>query len=156
MRRTDWTSVRRIFLEGIRAGNATFDTRAPDWEAWDRSHHQRPRIVAETDDAVVGFAALSPASARPAYEGVAEVSVYVAANHWGKGIGRGLLTALVDAADAARIWTLEAVMLAENDASIALHQKCGFREVGRRERIGKLAGRWRDTVLYERRSPMIE
>jgi phosphinothricin acetyltransferase len=152
MRATDWRAVRAIYLEGIATGNATFETAAPDWDQWDRAHHRFARLVARRDDEVVGWAALSPVSSRPVYAGVAEVSIYVGQSARGGGVGFGLLNRLIVEAERNGIWTLQAGILPENEASLALHRRCGFREVGRRERIGKLHGEWRDVVILERRS----
>ena len=151
----DWPVVREIYLEGIATRQATFETEAPAWEAWDAAHLPFARLIARGGDTVVGWAALSPVSARKAYASVAEVSVYVAQSQRGLGLGRQLLEALVAESEENGIWSLQAVMFPENAASIALHRRCGFREVGRRERIGKLDGRWRDTILLERRSRRI-
>ena len=151
----DWEQVRAIYLEGIATGQATFETEAPNWEQWDAAHLARPRLVARDGKAVLGWAALSPVSRRRAYAGVAEVSVYVGAKHRGAGVGRALLEALVSESEWNGIWSLQAVTFPENANSVALHLDCGFREVGRRERIGKLNGAWRDTVLLERRSRQI-
>jgi L-amino acid N-acyltransferase YncA len=151
----DWPAVRAIYEEGIATGNATFDTAAPGWPAWDQGHLAEHRLVARRDSAVVGWAALSPVSDRCAYAGVAEVSVYVAAAAVGQGVGRALLTELVRRAEAAGIWTVQAGVFPENAASLALHHRCGFRTVGVRERLGKLDGTWRDVVLLERRSPLV-
>jgi phosphinothricin acetyltransferase len=148
----DWEAVRAIYLEGIATGNATFETGATDWETWDRSHLQFARLVSRHGDSVVGWAALSPMSRRPVYAGVAEVSVYVAASARGQGVGSSLLGALIEEAERSGIWTLQAGIFPDNVASIALHKKCGFREVGTREKFGKLNGVWRDVVLLERRS----
>ena len=154
MRSDDWPAVRAIHREGIATGNATFEVEpARDWEAWDHGHLPHSRLVAEAQGgAVLGWAALSPVSARFAYRGVAEVSIYVASAARGRGIGTGLLAELIDASEAAGIWTLQAAVFPENEATIRLHRAAGFREVGRRERIGEHHGRWRDTVLLERRS----
>jgi len=148
----DWEAVRSIYLEGIKAGNATFETDAPDYETWDRARRGDCRLVARNVGQVVGWAALSPVSSRPAYAGVAEVSVYVAASAHGRGVGTSLLRALIEASERAGIWTLQGSIFPENAASLALIKGCGFREVGRRERIGSLNGVWRDTILVERRS----
>jgi len=148
----DWIQVRSIYLEGIATGDATFETDAPDWETWDCNHLKFGRLAARDGDSVVGWAALSPVSNRCVYGGVAEVSVYVAAAARGQGIGRLLLMSLIDEAERNGIWTLQAGIFPENVASIALHKSCGFREVGLRERLGKLNGVWRDVVLLERRS----
>lgn len=152
---SDWPAVREIYLEGIATRQATFETDAPSWEIWDASHSPFARLVARKDETVVGWAALSPASSRKVYTGVAEVSVYVARDQRGAGIGRQLMEALSSESEKNGIWTLQAVMFSENAGSVALHQRCGFREVGRRERIAKLDGVWRDTMLLERRSRMI-
>jgi L-amino acid N-acyltransferase YncA len=151
----DWQRVREIYLEGISTGNATFETSAPTWEAWNAGHLPFGRLVAQAGDRnVYGWAALSPVSDRCVYAGVAEVSVYVAALARGMGVGRQLLSALIEHSEANGIWTLQAGMFPENVATIALHRSCGFREVGRRERIGKL-NTWRDTLLMERRSACV-
>jgi L-amino acid N-acyltransferase YncA len=150
-----WDAVRRIYEAGIASGNATFETHAPSWEAWDAKQHATCRVVAIADGAVIGWAAASPISRRAAYAGVAEVSVYVDPDAQGRGAGRALLGALITAAEAAGIWTLQAGIFPENEASLALHRAAGFREVGRRERIGRHHGRWRDVVLLERRSGVV-
>lgn len=152
----DWRSVRAVYLEGIETGEATFETGAPSWEHWDSSHHRFARFVARSRAGeFAGWAALSPVSARAVYAGVAEVSVYVGRAFRGAGAGRALLERLVAESEANGIWTLQASIFPENVSSCALHAACGFREVGRRERIARLRGRWRDTVLYERRSPRV-
>jgi L-amino acid N-acyltransferase YncA len=151
-----WPAVRAIYEEGIAGGDATFETAAPAWAAWDRGHLPGHRLVATRDGRVVGWAALSPVSDRCAYAGVAEVSVYVATAAAGRGVGRALLDRLVAGAEAAGIWTVQAGIFPENRASLALHRRCGFRTVGVRERLGRLDGRWRDVVLLERRSPLVE
>jgi L-amino acid N-acyltransferase YncA len=152
MAQEDWPAVRAIYLEGIATSNATFETEAPQWESWDAAHSAVCRLVAETADAVLGFAALSPVSARTVYAGVAEVSVYVSAQARGAGVGGALLRELVRASEAAGFWTLQAGIFPENLASLSLHQRCGFRVLGVRQRVGCLSGRWRDVVLLERRS----
>ena len=149
---TDWDAVRAIYLEGIASGHATFEVSAPAWAAWDAAHLPAPRLVAAEDGTVVGWAVLSAVSDRCVYAGVAEVSIYVAATARGRGVGAALLDALVRATDAAGIWTLQAGIFPENLASLSLHARCGFRVVGRRERLGRMAGRWRDVLLLERRS----
>ena len=155
MKPEQWESVRAIYLAGVATGDATFETEAPNWTEWDKSHLPAPRLVALSSEAVVGWAALSRVSSRAAYAGVAEVSVYVDEQMRGRGIGSSLLKALVAGSENAGIWTLQASIFPENTASILLHQSCGFREVGRRQRIGKLQGVWRDTVLLERRSEVV-
>lgn len=153
MRHSDWREVRRIYLEGITTGHATFEIEAPAaWEKWDAAHSRHGRLVVRDGDRVKGWAALSPVSGRGAYAGVAEVSVYVGSEHRGEGVGRALLEALVAASERGGVWTLQAGVFPENEASIRLHESCGFRVVGRRVRIGKMNGVWRDTVLLERRS----
>ena len=147
-----WPEVRAVYLEGLATGDASFETDAPGWELFDASHLPCCRLVALEGETVAGWAALSPVSRRKVYEGVAEVSVYVGAAFRGRGLGRILLEALVRASESEGIWTLQAGIFPENVASVALHESCGFRVVGRRERVGKLRGRWRDTVLLERRS----
>ena len=155
MRAEDWEQARAIYLEGIATGQATFETEAPSWEEWDAAHLPFARLVARDEDGVAGWAALSAVSQRCVYGGVAEVSVYVAHTHRQSGIGRKLLEALIAASEENGIWTLQAGMFPENPGSLALHRRCGFREVGRRERIGKLNGLWRDTILMERRSAVV-
>jgi phosphinothricin acetyltransferase len=150
-----WPAVRAIYEQGIAGGDATFETGSPTWETWDGGHLAGHRLVAAAGGRVVGWAALSPVSERCAYAGVAETSVYVAAEATGRGVGRALLERLVAGAEAAGIWTVQAGIFPENRASLALHRRCGFRIVGVRERLGKLDGRWRDVVLLERRSPLI-
>ena len=151
-----WPAVRAIFEQGIATSDATFETAAPTWEAWDAGHLEGHRLVATAGGRVVGWAALSPVSDRCAYAGVAEASVYVAADAAGRGVGRALLGRLVAGAEAAGIWTVQAGIFPENRASLALHRRCGFRTVGVRERLGRLDGRWRDVVLLERRSPLVD
>jgi L-amino acid N-acyltransferase YncA len=151
----DWPAVRSIYEDGIATRNATFETSAPEWEAWDAARRPDCRLVARVDGRVVGWSALSPYSSRHAYRGVGEVSVYVAASARGKGVGRALLRALIDSAEAAGVWTLQAGIFPENEVSIRLHAAEGFRVVGRRERIGQLDGEWRDVVLMERRSASV-
>lgn len=153
MKAEDWEEVRSIYLEGIATGHATFETGAPDWEKWDAGHLPKMRLVARDGAGeMLGWAALSPVSDRCVYGGVAEVSVYVGARGRGRGVGRALLDALIEASERNGIWTLQAGVFPENTASVKLHLSCGFREVGRRERIGKMHGVWRDTLLLERRS----
>ena len=152
MQPSDWERVREIYLEGIATGQATFETEAPTWEQWDAAHLPAARLVVRKGETIVGWAALSLVSQRRAYAGVAEVSVYVRKDRRGTGIGRALLEALIAESERNGIWTLQAVVFPENLATIALHKRCGFREVGRRERISKLNGEWRDTILLERRS----
>jgi L-amino acid N-acyltransferase YncA len=149
VRSEDWLCVAEIYWDGMRDGLATFETEVPSWEDWEQAHSLR--LVAELEGEVVGWAALSPASARRCYSGVAENSVYVARHVQGRGIGRALLEALVKRARLAGVWTIQTAIFPENRASLALHEACGFRVVGRRERIGKRDGLWRDTLLLEKR-----
>jgi L-amino acid N-acyltransferase YncA len=155
MRPEDWPAVQAIYQAGIATGDATFETAAPSWEAWDAAHLAAHRLVASEGDRVLGWAALAPISDRCAYAGVAEDSVYVAADTQGRGVGRLLLGALVASAERAGIWTVQTGIFPENQASVRLHQACGFRVVGVRERLGQLDGRWRDVLLLERRSPLV-
>lgn len=148
----DWERVREIYTEGIATGQATFEKETPSWEEWDKSHTRDCRIVACSEADVLGWAALSPVSSRTVYNGVAEVSVYVNPHERGKGIGSILLASLVLVSEAHGYWTLQASIFPENDVSMKLHKKHGFRELARRERIGKMDGVWRDTIFLERRS----
>jgi L-amino acid N-acyltransferase YncA len=161
-----WPAVRQIYAEGIATGNATFETELPDWHKWDSSHRKDCRLVAvETGNKelpvsfakikVLGWAALSSASTRHVYRGVAEVSVYVASAARGKGIGKELLEALILESELNGIWTLQAGIFPENKASAALHRSCGFREIGIRRKIGALGNTWRDVLLLERRSSKV-
>lgn len=152
---SDWPAVRAIYEEGIATGNATFETAAPEWATWDAARLPCCRLVARRGHRVRGWAALSPVSSRAVYGGVAEVSIYVAAAARGQGIGRLLLDGLVVASEEAGIWMLQAGIFPENAASLALHRACGFRVVGRRERLAQLHGVWRDALLLERRSERI-
>ncbi len=155
MRPSDWPQVLAIYMAGIATGHATFETEGPTWERWDSAHLKFARLVARSSapsDGIKGWGALSPVSSRHAYRGVAEVSVYVEEHERGAGVGRALLASLIAAAERGGIWTLQASIFPENEASRRLHLSCGFREVGRRERLGKMKGRWRDVVLLERRS----
>jgi L-amino acid N-acyltransferase YncA len=149
----DWPAVKAIFEEGIATGQATFETEAPSWEAWDGAHFGG--LVAEEDGAVVGWTALTPYSSRACYAGVAEESVYVAARARRRGVGRALLAALVESSERQGIWTLLAGVFPENRPSVTLHLGLGFRAVGLHERIGQLKGEWRDVLLLERRSEVI-
>ena len=155
MTAADAAAVLAIYAEGIATGNATLETAVPTWAAWDAAHHTEPRLVAVEGGQLAGWAALSPVSSRAVYRGVAEVSIYVAAAARGRGVGRALMAALVAASEAAGFWTLQASILAENAASQALHREAGFRVLGRRERIAQRDGAWRDTIILERRSPVV-
>jgi len=153
MTTADGSAVLAIYATGIATGDATFQTEVPGWEEWDAAHLETPRLVArhQTRD-LVGWCALSPVSRRAVYAGVAEVSVYVAAAARGRGVGRALLEAMCRASEEAGLWTLQAGIFPENAPSLALHEACGFRVLGVRERVGRHLGRWRDVVLMERRS----
>jgi phosphinothricin acetyltransferase len=151
-----WQAVRQIYSEGIATRNATFETELPEWDKWDSAHREDCRLIAAEGGLdspnVLGWAALSAVSARRVYAGVAEVSVYVAAQARGRGVGKSLLNALVDESEQHGVWTLQAGIFPENVASIALHKSCEFRQVGRHDRIAKLVDQWRDVLLFERRS----
>jgi L-amino acid N-acyltransferase YncA len=150
----DWPSVARIYREGMATGNATFEHTVPSWEQWRSARVEDPCLVARGESGeVLGWAALSAVSSRAVYRGVGEVGVYVDQAHARQGIGRVLLGALVESSELAGFWTLQAGIFPENEGSIALHLACGFRLVGRRERVGQMPdGRWRDVMFYERRS----
>jgi phosphinothricin acetyltransferase len=154
LRPEDWPAVRGIYEDGIRSGNATFETETPSWEAWDAAYTEL-RLVAERDGAVVGWAALSSYSSRCCYRGVGEVSVYVGEAARGRGVGRVLLEQLVERSEQEGYWTLTAGVFPENEASLHLHRACGFRELGVHERLGELDGVWRDVVWLERRSTVV-
>ncbi len=155
LRPEHWPEVARIYAAGIATGNATFETDVPSWEAWDVSHLQQHRFVAISSDAVLGWVAASAISDRCAYAGVVEHSVYVAPEARGQGVGRLLLEGLIASTEAAGVWTIQSGIFPENLASLALHERVGFRRIGTRERIGRLNGQWRDVVALERRSPAI-
>ena len=156
MKTEDWEQVRSIYLEGISTGNSTFEADAPDWDKWDSAHLPEYRLVVRAGNDVLAWAALSTVSSRRVYSGVAELSLYVAGGHRGKGIGSALLGALIVSSEKAGIWTLQVGIFPENVASLGMVKKHGFREIGRREKMGKmtygaLAGNWRDVIMVERR-----
>ena len=155
LRPEDWPEVEAIYAEGIATGEATFETDTPTWEEFDEGRLPGHRLVAVEEGRVVGWAALSPTSRRECYAGVDEHSVYVAAGSRGRGVGRALMEALVAGAESAGLWTIQTSVFPENAASLALHARLGFRVVGRRERIARLDGAWRDTLLLERRSTRV-
>ncbi len=155
LREADWASVQAIYQQGIDTKDATFEKKAKEWAEWNSSCLEKCRLVAVEDNKVVGWAALSPVSNRAVYAGVAEVSIYIATTHQGQGIGRKLLSALVEESEKAGIWTLQAGIFPENKASIELHKRCGFRVVGLREKIGQMDDNWRDVLLLERRSRVV-
>lgn len=146
----DWPAAAQIYAEGIASGDATFETRPPTWEAWDAAHLPVCRLAAR-GPALLGWAALAPYSARHVYRGVAELSIYVAEAARGRGVGHALLGELVARADAAGFWTLLAGIFPENEASLRLHARHGFRVLGTHEGLGEMGGRWRDVVMLERR-----
>lgn len=156
LRREHWPEVARVYEDGIATGNATFETEVPAWERWDSSYLPEHRFVALRDGTVVGWAAVSPVSDRCVYGGVVESSVYVAEAARSQGVGRRLLEELIASTEAAGIWTIEAGMFPENEGSVRLHEHVGFEVVGRRKRLGKLDGVWRDVLLLERRSPSVD
>ena len=151
----DWPQVRAIYADGIAGRDATFETDIPDWPEWDAARLAQPRLAAWDGMTMLGWAVLSPVSRRAAYAGVAEVSVYVGAAHRGRGVGRLLLESIVEESERLGFWTLQGATFPENTASLKLQASCGFRVVGRRERIAQLDGVWRDTVLTERRSTRV-
>ena len=155
MTAADWPAVASIYAAGIATGDATFETEVPSWERWDAGHLAGHRLVTVDRGDVLGWAAVGPVSERCVYAGVVEDSIYLAEHARGRGVGRALLTALVESTERAGIWTVQTGIFPENAASLALHRAAGFRDVGRRERLGQLHGRWRDVLLLERRSPLV-
>jgi phosphinothricin acetyltransferase len=153
---TDWGQVSRIYLEGIQTGKATFQTTAPSWEDWNKGHLNFCRLVVRNDAEVLGWVALSPTSSRCVYRGVAEVSIYIGQKFRGQGIGKILLEKVVSLSEENGLWTLQSGIIRENISSIILHKKCGFREIGIREKVAKMGnGDWHDVVLMERRSKTV-
>lgn len=150
-----YPQVVAIYLQGIATGMATFQTEATDWETWDKSHLQNCRIAAFEGDQMAGWAALSAVSSRCVYAGVAEVSIYITGNFRGKGVGKYLLSKLIEESEAAGLWTLQSGIFSDNTASIKLHAQCGFRVIGYREKIGKKDGVWKDNIIMERRSQVV-
>lgn len=156
MKTDDWSQVAKIYAEGISTGFATFETTVPDYTSWDDAHVKECRLIAESENKLLGWAALSPVSSRCVYGGVAEVSVYIAQNARGKGVGKALLTKLVEESENAGYWTLQSGIFPENEASIELHKKVGFRFLGKREKVGKTnQGIWKDNLLFEKRSKTV-
>lgn len=147
-----YPGISNIYLQGIATGHATFQTDAPSWEDWDKSHLQCCRIAAFENSEIAGWAALSPVSSRCVYAGVGEVSIYINEKYQGKGMGKMLLLKLIDESEKEGLWTLQAGIFPENKGSIKLHEQCGFRQIGYREKVGNMNGIWRDTILMERRS----
>lgn len=156
MRADDWEAVRDIYGQGLATGNATFETTTPTWEKWNSGHLEHSRLVVWDHQTPAGWAALSPVSTRTVYSGVAEVSIYIHESYRGKSLGNLLFKVLIKNSEENGIWTLQASIFPENTASVRLHLQHGFREVGKRERIAKLRGVWRDTIILERRSQMVE
>ncbi|MFT5873051.1 MAG: L-amino acid N-acyltransferase YncA [Clostridium sp.] len=157
MKRLDWDQVSQIYLDGINTGKATFQTEVPTWENWDNGHVKSCRLVARLENNILGWGALSPTSSRCVYVGVAEVSIYIGENYRGQGIGKVLLENLIKKSEENGFWTLQSGIIRENTSSIILHEKCGFRELGIREKVAKMNnGKWHDVVLMERRSKVVE
>jgi phosphinothricin acetyltransferase len=155
MRADDWPAVERIYAAGIATGDATFELEPPSWDAFDAARLADQRFVAERDGAVLGWTAASAVSERCVYAGVVEHSVYVDPAFGGQGVGTALLCALIASTEAAGIWTIQTGIFPENTASLALHERCGFRVLGRRDRLGRHVGRWRDVLFLERRSASV-
>ena len=155
MQNSDGAAVLRIYEEGILTRNATFEMQAPGWETWDANHLEECRFVARGDGEVFGWVALVPVSSRCVYAGVAEVSIYISEKGRGNGIGKALMQKVIEASESAGYWTLQAGVFPENEASVRLHKSCGFRELGIRERIGKMDDEWRDVLILERRSEKV-
>ena len=153
--KNNFASVAQIYKEGIETGNATFETNVPTFEEWQGKHLSFGNIVLLENQIILGWASLSKVSDRCVYGGVAEVSVYVSPSAQGKGVGTKLLHKLIEISESEGIWTLQCGIMKENKASILLHKKCGFREIGYREKVGKLNGLWRDNVIMERRSKIV-
>lgn len=156
MKSSDWEQVKNIYSEGIKTGIATFQTEVPIWENWDKGHLNSCRLVARSADDILGWIALSPTSSRNCYSGVVEVSIYVSEKYKGQGIGTTLMTSLIKQSEKNGIWTLYCAIIRENKASIVMHKKCGFREIGIREKMAQTGnGVWHDVVLMERRSKVV-
>lgn len=155
MNPSDWKEVSRIYSEGIATGIATFETQAPTYAQWDKAHTEHCRLIAEQDGEIMGWAALSPVSSRCVYGGVGEVSVYISNKSRGKGVGKLLMEHLIKESEKAGYWTIQSGIFPENTASIKLHEKVGFRYIGKRERVGKIHGVWKDNLLFEKRSDKI-
>lgn len=151
----NFSEIIEIYNQGLATNIATFQNDSPQWEEWDKGHLNFCRISIYDNDKMIGWASLTPVSSRCVYAGVAEVSIYIAQDERGKGVGKTLLAELIQQSEENGIWTLQSGIFAENEASITLHEKCGFRMVGYREKIGKKNGVWKDNVLMERRSKNI-
>ena len=155
MKPEDWAQVSQIYQEGINTGFATFEQQIPSYESWDQAHVKSCRLVAEESNQLLGWAALSPVSSRCVYGGVGEVSIYVGAQSRGKGVGKALLKHLIEESEKAGFWTIQSGIFPENKASMVLHEKLGFRFIGKRERVGKIKGIWKDNLLFEKRSNIV-
>jgi L-amino acid N-acyltransferase YncA len=155
MTEKSWADVARIYESGIATKNATFQTEAPDWDSWDKTHRKDCRLIATINDTIVGWVALSNVSSRCVYAGVAEVSIYVDSEYRGKGVGEKLMDSLIKESELNGIWSLQAGIFPENKGSLNLHQKHGFRTIGIKERIGKMGNTWRDVMMVERRSQVV-
>lgn len=155
MRPEDWPAVSEIYAEGIHTGIATLETTVPSYQSWDANHLGACRFVAIKDNSLLGWVALSPVSGRCVYGGVAEVSIYIGQKSRGTGVGQQLLKHLIEQSEKEGFWTLQSGIFPENLASIKLHEKMGFRCIGKRERIAKLHNKWKDNILFERRSPVV-
>ncbi|WP_350292533.1 N-acetyltransferase family protein [uncultured Croceitalea sp.] len=156
MTQEDWSEVAKIYMEGISTGFATFETSVPDFKSWDKAHIKECRFIAVKENKVLGWAALSPVSSRCVYGGIGEVSVYIAAASRGSGVGKALLLKLIEESENAGYWTIQSGIFPENIGSIKLHEKAGFRFIGKREKVGKTKdGIWKDNLLYEKRSEIV-
>lgn len=156
MMNSDWKQVSKIYLEGIKTGKATFQTEVPTYEDWNNGHIKSCRVVARLGNDILGWGALSPTSSRCVYQGVAEVSIYIGENHRGKGLGEILLKSLIKSSEDNGFWTLQSGIIRENISSIKLHEKCGFRKIGIREKVAKINnGKWHDVIFMERRSKIV-
>lgn len=155
MQAIDWVSVSEIYADGMATGYATFETKVPPYESWDKAHLKTCRLVAVDDAHILGWAALSPVSSRCVYGGVAEVSVYVSKRNRGRGVGKALMAVLIAQSEKEGLWTLQSGVFPENKCSIELHKVMGFRYLGKRERVGKRDGAWKDNLLFERRSATV-
>lgn len=155
MKPSDWKEVSRIYSEGIATGLATFETEVPTYDHWNKAHTKECRLIAENNGEIMGWAALSPVSSRCVYGGVGEVSVYISDKSRGRGVGKLLMHHLIDESEKAGFWTIQSGIFPENTASIKLHEKMGFRYIGKRERVGKIHGVWKDNLLFEKRSSKV-
>ena len=151
MSKADWQAVSRIYENGIATGIATFETSIPSYDSWNNAHMQKCRLVCTEEEKIQGWVALSPVSSRCVYGGIAEVSVYVADDSRSKGVGKLLMKNLIAKSEAEGLWTIQSSIFPENERSIKLHEKMGFRYIGKREKVGKLHGIWKDNLLFERR-----